>query len=103
MKPYTIGKPITLSDLKKAPLLKTRSPRDIALEKVILEAAAASESTVLPFYIAEDDKPATVKLAAKKMVERMELPVNVGVNAAFDERAILFSRGVLSERGNRKS
>ena len=41
----------------------------------------------------------TALAAAKRIAAAMEVPVNVGTNAAKFPNAILLSRGVLSNRG----
>jgi hypothetical protein len=57
---------------------------------------------VIPFSCdPEKDKVGTVLAAARRIVTTMEVPVNVGVNAAMFPNAILLSRGVLSRRGRR--
>jgi hypothetical protein len=96
--PYTYGKPFDINDLKKkAASEKPLSKRDAALVKALREAAAASESQVVPFYIGPNDKLATVKVAAKKLANRMELPVNVGSHRSYPG-ALLLSRGILRGR-----
>jgi hypothetical protein len=49
----------------------------------------------------EKDKIGTLLAAARRIVKTMEVPVNVGVNAAMFPNAILLSPGVLSNRGRR--
>jgi hypothetical protein len=100
-KQYVIGKPFDINDLKKPERVRAVSPRDRALEKAITQAAAGAASQVIPFsFDPERDKAGTVKAAAKRIVNAMQVPVNVGTNAAFPN-AILLSRGVLSNRGRR--
>jgi hypothetical protein len=102
-KPYSVGKPFDIAELrKKTATARQPSPRDVALEKAIREAAAAAESQVVPFYLTEKDKLPTVKLAARRIAERLELPVNVGSNLAYPN-TVLLSRGVLSNRGRPKN
>ncbi|HYM83376.1 MAG TPA: hypothetical protein VEY67_04415 [Candidatus Dormibacteraeota bacterium] len=97
--PYSYGKPFDIADLKKkATTEKPLSKRDTALVKALREAAAASESQVVPFYLGPNDKMATVKIAAKKLASRMELPVNVGSHRAYPG-TLLLSRGTI--RGKR--
>ena len=101
---YTIGKPFDISELKKPKAVRAVSPRDQALEKAITQAAAGAESQVFPFFFdPEKDKVGTVKVAAKRIVGSMGVPVNVAHNGALKgyENAILLSRGVLSNRGRR--
>jgi hypothetical protein len=101
-KPYTVGQPFDISELKKPVRPRVVSPRDQALEKAITQAAAGAASQVIPFYYdVERDKPGTVLAAARRIVKTMGVPVNVGVNAAMFPNAILLSRGVLSNRGRR--
>jgi hypothetical protein len=101
-KQYTIGKPFDIEDLKKPVRPKVVSPRDQELEKAITQAAAGAASQVIPFlFDPEKDKVGTVLAAARRIVKTMEVPVNVGVNAAMFPNAILLSRGVLSNRGRR--
>ena len=101
-KPYQIGKPFDLEDLKKPVRARVVSLRDQELEKAITQAAAGAASQVIPFsFDPEKDKIGTVKAAAKRIVKAMGVPVNVGTNAALFPNAILLSRGVLSNRGRR--
>jgi L-lactate utilization protein LutC len=101
-KQYLIGKPFDISELKKPARARVVSPREQELEKAITQAAAGAASQVIPFsFDPEKDKIGTVKAAAKRIVARMEVPVNVGTNAALFPNAILLSRGVLSNRGRR--
>jgi hypothetical protein len=101
-KPYTTGKAFSIDELKKKSTRTLEpSPRDIGLAKAIREAAAAPESDVIPFYIAETDKIATVKLAARRIAERLELSVSIGSHRAYPG-TVLLSRGKLSNRGNRR-
>jgi hypothetical protein len=101
-KPYQIGKPFDIEELKKPVRPKVVSPRDQELEKAITQAAAGAASQVIPFaFDPEKDKVGTVLAAARRIVKTMEVPVNVGVNAALHPNAILLSRGVLSNRGRR--
>ena len=103
-KPYTIGKPFDIEELKKPERARVVSPRDQELEKAITQAAAGAASQVIPFlFDPEKEKVGTVLAAARRMVKTMEVPVNVGVNAALFPNAILLSRGVLSRRGRRNS
>jgi len=102
-RPYTYGKAFDISELqKKAVTARKPSPRDVALEKAIREAAAGSESQVVPFYLGETDKLATVKLAARRIADRLDLPVNIGVHQAYPN-TVLLSRGTLSRRGRRRA
>ena len=99
-KQYTIGKPFDIEKLKKPVRARDVSPRDQELEKAITQAAAGAASQVIPFlFDPEKDKVGTVLAVARRMVARMQVPVNVGVNAAMFPNAILLSRGVLSNRG----
>jgi len=99
-KAYTIGKPFDIEELKKPVRDRVVSPRDQELEKAITQAAAGAASQVIPFsFDAEKDKVGTVLAAARRIVATMQVPVNVGVNAAMYPNAILLSRGVLSNRG----
>ena len=103
-KPYQIGKPFDISELKKPLRARVVSPRDQELEKAITQAAAGAASQVIPFlFDPEKDKVGTVLAAARRIVATMQVPVNVGVNAAMFPNAILLSRGVLSRRGRRTS
>ena len=89
-KPYTIGKPFDIEELKKPERARVVSPRDQELEKAITQAAAGAASQVIPFlFDPEKDKVGTVLAAARRMVKTMEVPVNVGVNAALFPNAIL--------------
>jgi len=98
-KQYVIGKPFDINDLKKPERIRAVSPRDRELEKAITQAAAGAASQVIPFtFDPEHDKVGTVKAAAKRIVARLEVPVNVGFNATFPN-TILLSRGVMSNRG----
>lgn len=99
-KQYTIGKPFDIDELKKPVRARVVSPRDAELEKAITQAAAGAASQVIPFlFDPEKDKLGTVKAAAKRIVASMQVPVNVGSNAAMFPNAVLLSRGVLSNRG----
>ncbi len=99
-KPYTIGKPFDIEELKKPVRARVVSPRDQELEKAITQAAAGAASQVIPFlFDPEKDKVGTVLAAARRIAKVMQVPVNVGVNAAMFPNAILLSRGVLSNRG----
>ena len=101
-KPYVIGKPFDIEELKKPVRARVVSPRDQELEKAITQAAAGAASQVVPFFFdPEKDKVGTVKAAAKRIVKAMEVPVKVGTHAAKFPNAILLSRGVLSNRGRR--
>jgi hypothetical protein len=98
-KPYTIGEPFDISVLTKAKPSRAASTRDVVLEKAIMQAAAAAESQVIRFlFDPEEDKVATVKAAAKRIVKAMDVPVNVGYSKSRFPNAILLSRGVLSNR-----
>jgi hypothetical protein len=101
--PYTYGKPFAITDLKKkAAAERPLSKRDTALVKAIREAAAAAESQVIPFYLAPKDKLPTVKLAAKRLATRMELPVNVGTHRSYPG-VLLLTRGTLRGKGSTRS
>ena len=101
-KPYQIGKPFDIEELKNPVRPRVVSPRDQELEKAITQAAAGAASHVIPFlFDPEKDKVGTVLAAARRIVKTIEVPVNVGVNAAMFPNAILLSRGVLSNRGRR--
>ena len=101
-KPYQIGKPFDITELKKPVRPKVVSPRDQELEKAITQAAAGAASQVIPFqFDPVQDKVGTVLAAARRIVKIMQVPVNVGVNAAMFPNAVLLSRGVLSNRGRR--
>ena len=101
-KQYVIGKPFSIEELKKPQRARAVSPRDQELQKAITQAAAGAASTVIPFsFDPTKDKVGTVLAAARRIVKTMEVPVNVGVNAAMFPSAILLSRGVLSNRGRR--
>ena len=96
--PYTYGKPFAITDLKKkAAADRPLSKRDQALVKAIREAAAAAESQVIPFYLAPDDKVPTVKLAAKRLATRLDVPVNVGTHRSYPGM-LLLTRGTLRGR-----
>jgi hypothetical protein len=96
--PYSYGKPFAITDLKKkAATDRPLSKRDAALVKAIREAAAAAESQVIPFYLGPDDKMPTVKLAAKRLAARLDLPVNVGTHRAYPG-VLLLTRGTLRGR-----
>ncbi len=98
--PYTSGKPFAIAELrKKAAANRPLSKRDTALVKAIREASAAAASEVVPFYLAPDDKVPTVKLAAKRLVTRLDLPVKVGTHRAYPG-VLLLTRGTL--RGTSK-
>jgi len=104
VKPYTIGKPFDISELKKPTRSRALSPRDQELQKAITQAAAGAESQVFPFFFdPEKDKVGTVKAAARRIVASMDVPVNVGYTKGLPgyENAILLSRGVMSNRGRR--
>jgi hypothetical protein len=101
-KQYLIGKSFDISELRKLERPRVVSLRDQELEKAITQAAAGAESQVIPFsFDPQKDKVGTVKAAAKRIVKAMQVPVNVGTNAAKFPNAILLSRGVLSRRGRR--
>lgn len=98
--PYTYGKPFAITELKKkAAADRPLSKRDTALVKAIREAAAAAESQVIPFYLGSNDKMPTVKLAAKRLAARLDLPVNVGTHRSYPG-VLLLTRGTL--RGKAK-
>jgi hypothetical protein len=99
-KPYSIGKPFDIDDLKKPMRARVVSPRDQELEKAITQAAAGAASQVIPFlFDPAQDKIGTVLAAGRRIVKVMGVPVHVGVNVAMFPNAILLSRGVLSNRG----
>lgn len=98
---YVVGKPFDIAELRKPKRVRQRSPRDEAMTKVINQAAAGSESQVFPFLMPETEKVPTAKAAAIRLIKALEVPVNVGINAAHPN-TLLFSRGVLSNRGKRK-
>ena len=98
--PYTYGKPFAITDLsKKAAKDKAPSLRDAALLKAMREAAAAAESQVVPFYLGPDDKLATVKLAAKRLAKRYELPVNAGSHRSYPGTLLLSRATIRRTRG----
>jgi hypothetical protein len=93
--PYSYGKPFPIAELsKKAATEKPLSRRDAALLKAMREAAVATESQVVPFYLGPDDKLATVKLAAKRLAKQYELPVNAGSHRSYPG-TLLLTRGTL--------
>lgn len=97
--PYTYGKPFDVTELsKKAVTEKPLSKRDAALVKALREAAAAAESQVVPFYLGPNDKLPTVKLAARRLAERLALKVNVGSRRAYPG-TLLLTRGTLRGKG----
>jgi hypothetical protein len=100
--PYGIGKPFDIATLKAPRRAKAPNPRDVALEKAIKEASVAAESQVIPFTFPDTEKVGTVKAAAKRIAADLVLPVNVGAHAAYPN-TILLSRGVLSNRGRKRS
>ena len=101
-KPYQIGKPFDIEELKRPARTRVVSPRDQELERAITQAAAGAASQVVPFsFDPERDKVGTVLAAARRIAKAMEVPVNIGVNAAMFPNSILLSRGVLSNRGRR--
>ena len=101
-KPYTIGKPFDIGELKKPLRARVVSLRDQELEKAATQAAAASATQVIPFsFDPEKDKLGTVLAAARRTVKRVGVDVNVGTNAAMLPNTVLFSRGILSNRGRR--
>ena len=98
--PYTYGKPFAIAELKKkAAVDRPLNKRDTALVKAIREAAAAAESQVIPFYLGPDDKVPTVKLAAKRLAARLDVPVHVGTHRSYPG-VLLLTRGTL--RGQAK-
>jgi hypothetical protein len=98
--PYTYGKPFDIAELsRKAAKDRPLSKRDAALVKALHEAAAATESQVVPFYLGPNDKLPTVKAAAKRLATRYDLPVTVGSHRAYPA-TLLLTRGSL--RGGRK-
>jgi hypothetical protein len=97
--PYTYGKPFDIAELsRKAAKERPLSKRDAALVKALHEAAAATESQVVPFYLAPSDKLPTVKAAAKRLAKRYDLPVNVGSHRAYPG-TLLLTRGSLRGGG----
>ena len=97
--PYSYGKPFDIAELRKAAVRsRPLSRRDAALVKALREAAAASESQVVPFYLGPDDKLPTVKLAAKRLAAQLELPVHVGSHRAYPG-AVLLTRGTIRGKG----
>ena len=97
--PYTYGKPFAIAELKKkAAADRPLSKRDAALIKAIREAAAAAESQVIPFYMAPNDKVPTVKLAAKRLAARLDVPVKVGTHRSYPG-VLLLTRGTLRGQG----
>jgi hypothetical protein len=73
-KPYTIGKPFDIEELKKPVRARVVSPRDQELEKAITQAAAGAASQVIPFlFDLETDKVGTVFAAARPIVATMQV------------------------------
>jgi hypothetical protein len=99
---YIVGDAFPLGDLKPARRVREPNPRDEALIKAIRAAAAAAPSQVIPFTFPAGDKPGTVKAAARRLVDDLKVPVNVGFNAGHPN-TLLLSRGVLSNRGRRRT
>lgn len=97
--PYSYGKPFDIAELsRKAASARPLSKRDAALVKALHEAAAATESQVVPFFLGSNDKLPTVKLAAKRLVARLGLSVNVGSHRSYPG-TLLLTRGTLRGRG----
>jgi hypothetical protein len=97
---YKIGKAFDIAELRKPARVREPSPRDIAITKAINAAATSPASQVVPLSLPESDKLGTAKAAAVRIIRSNGSPVHVGVSAQYPN-TLLFSRGVLSNRGRK--
>lgn len=97
---YKIGKAFDIADLRRSARVREPSPRDIAITKAINAAATSPASQVIPLSLPETDKLGTAKAAAARIIRRQGSPVHVGVSGQYPN-TLLFSRGVLSNRGRK--
>lgn len=97
---YKLGKAFDITELRKPKAVRQPSPRDVAISKAINAAAVAPESQVIPLHLPDGEKVATAKAAALRQIKALQSPVHVGISGNHPN-TLLFSRGVLSNRGRR--
>lgn len=93
-----VGKPMNIDDLRRSPVPGGRkpSPRDEDLKLLVREVSVGPESQVLPWELG-DQKVATTRLAANKVIKQLGLPVYVSTHRAHPG-VLLFSRQPISAR-----
>jgi hypothetical protein len=98
-----VGKPLDIAELRtaKRPRERRVNPRDEDLRLLINEVSAGSESQVWPWELG-DQKPATARAAANRMIKQLDARVFVGVHHDHQGK-LLFSRQPLRARRKRGS
>lgn len=93
-----VGKPMNIEDLRKAPTPSGRkpNPRDEELKLLIREVSVGPESQVIPWELG-DQKVATARLAANKVIKQLGVPVYVATHRSHPG-VLLFSRQPISAR-----
>ena len=96
-----VGKALSVDDLTKKPAPRGRrpNPRDEDLAKLINEVSSGPESQVIPWECG--DKLATARLAANRVIKRMDAHVFVSTRPDYPGQ-LLFSRVPLSGRQGRR-
>ena len=97
-----VGKPFNIEDLKSVtkPRGRQPNPRDEELKLLINEVVAGPESQVIPWELG-DQKVATARVAASRIIKELGVPVYVSTNRAYPGM-LLFSRQPLSARAKKK-
>jgi hypothetical protein len=97
-----VGKPFSIEDLKKTAVPRGRqpNPRDEELKLLITEVGAGPESQVIPWELG-DQKVATARLAANRIIRQLGAQVYVSTHRAFPG-SLLFSRQPMSVRTKKK-
>jgi hypothetical protein len=98
-----VGKPIDIAELRRAKQPRERkvNPRDQDLRLLINEVSAGSESQVWPWELG-NQKPATARAAANRLIKQTGSNVYVGVHHDHPGK-LLFSRQPLRARRSRSS
>ncbi len=96
-----VGKPINIDELRRSSVQGGRkpSPRDEDLKLLVREVSVGPESQVIPWELG-DQKVATARLAANKVIKQLGLPVYVATHRAHPGM-LLFSRQQISARKRR--
>ena len=94
-----VGKPLNIEDLRKPSGGRKPNPRDEELKLLVREVSVGPESQVIPWTLG-DQKVATARLAANRVIKQLDLPVFVATHRSHPG-VLLFSRQPLSARKRR--
>lgn len=97
-----VGRPFSIDDLKKKEASSGRRPnaRDEELKLLVNEIAAGPESQVIPWELG-DQKVATARVAANRVIKQLGAPVYVSTHRAYPG-TLLLSRQPVSARARKK-